>query len=1382
MIDLNLGEGMVLVDDAPSTVDRGARMHTIVETMFNRVGPVLVANGWSVFPQQVMGRRGPALISGAALKWKPYQDRLPTEREILSWAAQCPSHNAAIVTGAASSNLFALDLDIEDVDLAQTVREVAFEHLGETPYMRFGRAPRVVLLYRHGPEDKLRKRTYRFGVHDAQGAWVASGDMIEVLANGSPFTAYGHHHKTGDYFKWGGLQPLYAGPDRAPLVYPDQIESFVAAVQDVRGFHSKPRTLQIDDGGGFVDIDGMKSPVLRSGPDVDWEEDDDGKVVNGREAFLYRLVRQAIWANKEIARDDSGAGLRRLQGLVADAFRSRAVLDGRWDEAFLRAEVEEKTTREQRNFIEKDNARGVSAGLPAPVEEVQPPVRAEVKGDDSLAFLPKTGSSEGDGRDALKIFNVAIPTADVVKSRELSPDRTEIAERVGREVVGALDAFFGEVYAGTLTGAGNVHVLRAPTGAGKTTRTLRYIAEDPRTHRHDDDGADDDEGGGKRGVGPILFLMPTYNNIAELRSRADALNLDAGLDDEGLRIQARSFGLVPADEFDVSVDHLRRDAINAGLRVMVYQGKLRAGCRVVEKMEMLMEAGIGSSGLCKAKKKTKDGETEVTLCQHYVGCPAIEQRKEIARSHVVFMAHAFFTLKIPDELQGARCVIADERVFHLFVHTAQMHRTTLKLSRNEPRLTKKEIEEGVHPDHLIDDRAEAADKAAAALQNGRCPAKELFNLRISRDGVTRTGLDLVKSAKRVCGNSLTTGTEVHPDMSVESLRDLCNRPTGTEVREEWRFWQIVEERIEALQKDALNVALVAEATRHRERIAAEAATLGEAYAPPALPDFARCARGDREYRIQFLKETVEEGGVLEKIRLSWRSAPNWVGLPLLLLDASSPPEVIRKIFGQRQVVTHDIEAPLNVRTVAVVDRTYSNAAIVAGAGYDSKERILAGRLKASVRNVISAISGLYGWGRVVCGGSIVVRRAINTAWGQPTNVDWCHFGAMRGLDFAKNHAAAISVGRMEVPIPVIDGLVAALTYDDHEPETPYDVNGDQKESKDKNAGPLKLPLATQVVKMRSGEDVGINVPCFPGTWARIVQRQYREEELSQFLGRLRPVYRSGEAPVWFALSKVLPEHVIVDEVVSLDDLVMKLVSRRHTRVKLWDGVRATGGIVHPALLAAANVHLYRSERDAAAEIRRHGLCPETGVAGMHLRESWGFTPGRVRAPDGSWSWLYVRTDIAHPIDVAREAFARILGLRLGEGDIVIGTPVRPAVASGIREPDKVDVDIGSPEERATQEYVGLTDAAVWAFNNFEKESFTFAGKASPVSPVAISTRNHPDLHGLSITTFDIAGAASTDDMWHRIKLGHDLRAQAKLAGPGAEYDNFGARSGDEDEG
>ena len=229
-------------------------------------------------------------------------------------------------------------------------------------------------------------------------------------------------------------------------------------------------------------------------------------------------------------------------------------------------------------------------------------------------------------------------------------------------------------------------------------------------------------------------------------------------------------------------------------------------------------------------------------------------------------------------------------------------------------------------------------------------------------------------------------------------------------------------------------------------------------------------------------------------------------MPLLLLDASAAPEIINKIWLGAEVKTHDIMGPLNMKVVGVVNRTFSNASIVGNAGDSETQRILNATSLTKVRQALSAVSSWFGWSRVVAGTSILLRRTINTDWACPTNVDWCHYGAMRGLDFAKHHAAAFSVGRMELPIRTIDGLVAALTYDDETPENPYDIDGT---GLTKEGLPLLMPSEMQTLKMRSGEVVELPTPMHPGKWGRLIQKQYREEELLQFVAAFIP-YREGE--------------------------------------------------------------------------------------------------------------------------------------------------------------------------------------------------------------------------------------------------------------------------------
>ncbi len=998
-------------------------------------------------PAEQGDRRGPGLVDGKALLWKEFASRLPTVEEAKWWGVHCPRHNVACIMGKASGEVIGIDVDVSDEGLSNRIQALAAEHLGESPYRRVGRHPRVVMLYRQAPEEeqtpaeRIPSRSFKFVQQGADGSVSRGDDGIEVLSRGKPVTFYGLHHKTGTWFRWLGLHPLAHGPERAPLVTQEQVVAFMEAVQEVRRFHRNTASSNVDISWVYDETAKLNVPRLGSVDGSDWVEDESGKVVDGREAYLFRLVGRTVWSNEGAARDSSGRGYEQLCAIVFQQFKDRADMSGKWDESYLRSEVREKVSRAIRQAVDNDKFMKGSSPQAATAQPVAAPERASVaaKGADDLAYLPKANvvrqsfRSPGTRRPVRATFSEAAEGRRA--ERALVPDRTEIARSVSENIGKAQDAFFAEVYA-TGPRTNRIHLLKAPTGAGKTSRTIAYIAEDPRTKMYDRDGGAAEpapaEGEGEsaeaEGRGPLLMLLPTYNNIEELRLRAEVLNLDKGLSDEELVAQARERNLFSEDEIEARLSDMRREAMNAGLRTMIYRGKGNAGCRFADKLKLLTEAGIGSAGLCKATVKTDDDQMEERYCPHYHECPAIQQRKDIARSHVVFMPHAFLTLSHPEEMNSPRGVIADERVFHLFLHTTTFHLSTLKRERREPRLTKKEREQGVNPQDFLAERNLVADIAHAALMSGQCPAERIANYsRKLRDGREIVGSDLIAAAKRVCSHAISSSQGINPDMSLDDVRALCEAPTGTEVREELRFWKIIEERVELLNDPERSLAVAAAANGH----------------PEALEAFPSKAKGPKEMRIQLLVEgDANEGNRTEKVRISWRSTPNWKNAPLLLLDASADERITRKIFDGREVVVHDVPAALNVRTLAVIDSTYANASIVQRGPAQALERLNAAKVKDKFRKVISAVSAYYGWGRVVIGSNVIVRRAINAQWAAPSNVDFCHYGAMRGLDFAKNHVAALSFGRMEVPVRSIDGIVAALTYDDDEPEWPHDRNGD----------------------------------------------------------------------------------------------------------------------------------------------------------------------------------------------------------------------------------------------------------------------------------------------------------------------------------------------------
>ncbi len=257
--------------------------------------------------------------------------------------------------------------------------------------------------------------------------------------------------------------------------------------------------------------------------------------------------------------------------------------------------------------------------------------------------------------------------------------------------------------------------------------------------------------------------------------------------------------------------------------------------------------------------------------------------------------------------------------------------------------------------------------------------------------------------------------------------------------------------------------------------------------------------------------------------------------PTLLLDASADPDIVRRLWPGRQVVHHHVEASLNLRTVLVADETYSGSSLdprLQGDDADETRLQKADDRKIRLRKLIELVASAHGHGRVLFGASKAVREILMGPWThRPGNLDEVHYGAQRGLDFAKNHLAAISIGRSEMEIWLVDGLAAALTWDMDEPEEPYDRRGDGLDDR----GRLLLRRGvTRMVARRDGSDVGLTVPMVPGFYGRKIDQQWRDEELSQFRGRLRPVYRD-EPATWMCVSSVFPEGVVADEILTLDE-------------------------------------------------------------------------------------------------------------------------------------------------------------------------------------------------------------------------------------------------------
>lgn len=189
-----------------------------------RFGAQLVDNGYAVIPI-MPGSKVPGRFNQG--QWTPYPgwsrhgDRPTTLHEVEIWSTW-PDCGIGIATGGT----VALDIDVTDATVAHALSELATEHLGATPCLRIGQAPKRLLLYRTETPFAGRKRP-----------------PLEVLAHGQQFVAYAIHPGTGQPYAWPDENPLDVPWDALPVVTGAQVLAWLDAAHATLPPELKPASL-----------------------------------------------------------------------------------------------------------------------------------------------------------------------------------------------------------------------------------------------------------------------------------------------------------------------------------------------------------------------------------------------------------------------------------------------------------------------------------------------------------------------------------------------------------------------------------------------------------------------------------------------------------------------------------------------------------------------------------------------------------------------------------------------------------------------------------------------------------------------------------------------------------------------------------------------------------------------------------------------------------------------------------------------------------------------------------------------------------------------------------------------------------------------------------
>ena len=587
------------------------------------------------------------------------------------WSRQYPSSNVAFLMGTVSNNVFALDLDISrDHPLYLEIAEVLREHLG-FDFFRFG-SKGFILLLRAPKGVKIRNRSFNFARPRGE---AQSPGMVEIIGDGL-VTMFGHHHRTGKYFRWGGLTPLHCSPERVPVVTPQQLDAALAAVAKVLPFATAKgvgsRGCPVDPDGIVAydvmpEVDGAFMPRIDI-QDPRWTTDGE-RITDGRRRMMLAHSYALVCGNGFLILGDESD--RRWRGLVAPALAAVLAVvkaDGKRDlnsirEYYLNV-IETTVARLRSRDLKPWTLHASPDGGRVKAGRLRPAADAALR-DVALAWLgtasnvPSVAVMAGTAPAAIRLTHHIAATDANRQARNLDVDRALDRARIAAEIDARIDAFISAAVAKR----NSVHVIDGPTGSGKSTRTL--VKALPALTQGEDGP-------------PVLFVMPTLANLSEAAEIA--------------RRNGHYFESGDAEQEMMARVEKRLEAL--GIPAVTWMSKDAAGCRMGAVARMLNEAGIGTGNLCRALSPHRgaDGERNFVECKYMRECLGDgyqAMKAKAKKSKVILLSHYWLTApRLPEELQDCRAVIIDESILFRVASTGWLPRSAFDLARPIPSMTK----------------------------------------------------------------------------------------------------------------------------------------------------------------------------------------------------------------------------------------------------------------------------------------------------------------------------------------------------------------------------------------------------------------------------------------------------------------------------------------------------------------------------------------------------------------------------------------------------------------------------------------------------------------------------------------------------------------------
>ena len=179
---------------------------------YSDLAPKLFDNGWrNLLPLTGVRRKVNGVWSfdrkGTKVKWREMQFNLMTEAS-LEWLVSRYGYAPAIgIVFGRCHGIVGIDIDVEEEESVKRVMKAADDFLPPTPFKRYGKPPKVLLLY----SGLAQSRKHH---------------PIEIFASSCQTVAFGMHN-SGRMYQWPEASIEECGPEDLPRIDESQIAQFL---------------------------------------------------------------------------------------------------------------------------------------------------------------------------------------------------------------------------------------------------------------------------------------------------------------------------------------------------------------------------------------------------------------------------------------------------------------------------------------------------------------------------------------------------------------------------------------------------------------------------------------------------------------------------------------------------------------------------------------------------------------------------------------------------------------------------------------------------------------------------------------------------------------------------------------------------------------------------------------------------------------------------------------------------------------------------------------------------------------------------------------------------------------------------------------------------